>query len=303
MRRIYAQTVHPACILLFYIGAIGFTLACHHPVIVSVSFVCACLYLAVLGGGCALWKSLRFALLLMIVVSLFNPIFNRRGTTLLFMLGNNWVTLESTVFGVVSGIQLASIIVWSGSYMIAMTSDRFLYLFGKAAPSASLLITMTQRFIPTIQLQIEQICTSQQMLNQTPKRVLPKMNAAVRNISALLSWSMENAVEMADSMKARGYGIRRRTTFHLFRFDSRDSVILCLLLLLSGICALARLFGHGRMEFFPDMTLIITGVSGIVMYSAFALMALLPTFFEISQKIKYARIFPKGDPKLGSVRI
>ena len=304
VQKIHADTVHPICIFLFYVGVIGFTLACHHPVVVSVSFVCAGLYLISLKGLRALGRTLRFVLPLMLIVAIANPLFNRRGVTVLFMTwNNNWVTLEALMFGIVSGIQLAAIILWFASYQVVMTSDKFLYLFGKIAPSASLLITMTIRLVPTLQRQVKQIRTSQQMLNKMPERVLPRMNAAIRHLSTLLSWSMENAVEMADSMKARGYGIRRRTTFHLFRFDSRDSVILCLLLLFCGVCGLARTFGHGTMQFYPRMTLIITGVSGMVMYSTFALMCLLPTFFEMAERLRHRRVFPKGGHSLGSVRV
>ena len=58
---------------------------------------------------------------------------------------------------------------------------------------------------------------------------------------------MENAVQTADSMKARGYGVKRRTTFHLFVFDSRDAAVLGLILALTGICVLGRVFGHARL--------------------------------------------------------
>jgi len=301
VKKIHADTVHPTCIFLFFVGVIGLTLVGHHPVIVSVSFVCASLYLISLKGPRTLGRTLRFVLPLMIIVTIANPLFNRRGATILFeTFNNNWVTLESLMFGLVSGVQLASIILWFAGYQVVMTSDKFLYLFGKIAPSASLLITMTMRMIPTLQMQIKQIRISQQMLNKTPKRVLPRMNAAIRHISTLLSWSMENAVEMADSMKARGYGIRRRTTFHLFRFDSRDSVTLCLLLLLCGVCVLARSFGHGTMQFFPRTSLVITGVSGMVMYATFALLGLLPTLFEVAEHLRHRRIFSKGGKPLGS---
>ena len=300
MKRIHADTIHPSCILLFFVGIIGLTLACHHPVMVVVSVVCACLYLISLKGLHTLIQKMRFALLLMLIIALANPLFNRSGVTMLFVLFDQWVTLEAVMYGIVSGVQLASVILWFACYQAVMTSDKFLYLFGKLAPSASLLITMTLRLIPVIQLQLKQIQTSQRMLMKKTDRVSLKMNAAIRHISTLLSWSMENAVEMADSMKARGYGIRRRTTFHLFRFDTRDSVILCLLFFICGMCMLARSFGHGTMIFYPQMSLIITGTSGVVMYSAFAFLGLLPTLFEITERLRYARLFPKGGASVGS---
>ena len=132
-----------------------------------------------------------------------------------------------------------------------------------------------------------QIRTAQKMLLPENKRLLPRLHAANRNLSALLTWSMENAVQTADSMKARGYGVRRRTTFHLFVFDSRDAAVLGLILALAGICVLGRVFGHGTMEFYPRMDAVFTGVSGAVLYIAFAVLALFPSILEMKEKLTW----------------
>ena len=44
------------------------------------------------------------------------------------------------------------------------------------------------------------------------------------------TWSLENAIETADSMKSRGYGLPGRTAFSIFRFDRRDKLALPVLL-------------------------------------------------------------------------
>ena len=57
--------------------------------------------------------------------------------------------------------------------------------------------------------------------------------------SILVTWSLENAIETADSMKSRGYGLPGRTAFSIYRLDSRDRAMLgwlsfCGVYLLSG---------------------------------------------------------------------
>ena len=81
-------------------------------------------------------------------------------------------------------------------------------------------------------------------------------------------------------MKARGYGLRRRTTFHLFHFDSRDLRFFCGVMTLFGVCVIARAFGHGTMEFYPRMDAVITGQSGILLYILFGMLAFLPAILE-----------------------
>ena len=65
--------------------------------------------------------------------------------------------------------------------------------------------------------------------------------------------SLENAIETADSMKSRGYGLKGRTTFSIYRFEDRDKYTLvwfvfCFLYILAGVIVSA--FGF---RYFPDI--------------------------------------------------
>ena len=59
------------------------------------------------------------------------------------------------------------------------------------------------------------------------------------------------------------------------------------LLILAGICVLGRVFGHGTMEFYPRMDAVFTGVSGAVLYIAFAVLALFPSILEMKEKLTW----------------
>ena len=89
-------------------------------------------------------------------------------------------------------------------------------------------------------------------------------------------------------MKARGYGLKRRTTFHLFHFDSRDLRFFCGVMILFGVCVIARAFGHGTMEFYPRMDAVITGQSGILLYILFGMLAFLPAILEGKEALSMA---------------
>ena len=45
----------------------------------------------------------------------------------------------------------------------------------------------------------------------------------------MVTWSLESAIDTADSMRSRGYGEPGRTAFSIYRFDDRDrGLLLCL---------------------------------------------------------------------------
>ena len=276
----YFENLHPICILIYFVAVIGLTLVCFHPVMLVVSLVGAFSFLLRLKGGKGAGQQFRFVIPLFLLVAVANPLINHRGVTLLGMFLNQWITLEAIAYGITAGLSLAALILWFGCYSEVMTSEKFLYLFGKIAPSSALLISMALQLVPKLNRQLTEIKESQEMLRPAKKNFAGKLGTAIRHTSTLVGWSLEGAVEQTDSMKARGYGLKRRTTFHLFHFDSRDFRFLCGVLMLSGVCVIARAFGHGHMEFYPRMDAVITGESGIVLYFLFGVLAFLPAILE-----------------------
>lgn len=276
----YFENLHPICILLYFVAVIGLTLVCFHPVMLVVSLVGAFSFLLRLKGGKGAGQQFRFVIPMFLLVAVANPLINHRGVTLLGMFLNQWITLEAIAYGITAGLSLAALILWFGCYSEVMTSEKFLYLFGKIAPSSALLISMALQLVPKLNRQLTEIKESQEMLRPAKKNFAGKLGTAIRHTSTLVGWSLEGAVEQTDSMKARGYGLKRRTTFHLFHFDSRDFRFLCGVLMLSGVCVIARAFGHGHMEFYPRMDAVITGESGIVLYFLFGVLAFLPAILE-----------------------
>lgn len=283
----YFEHLHPICIFIYFVLVIGMSLACMHPLMMGISCIGALLFLQRLKGAKGVLGHLKFVGPMFFLIAIANPLINHRGVTLLTMFLDQWITLEAICYGLTAGLSLAALILWFACYQEVMTSDKFLYLFGKAAPATALLITMTLQLIPKLKGQLKTIQQSQEMLRPEKTGLMEKLHTGIRHMSTLISWTVENAVEQADSMKARGYGIRRRTTFHLFHFDSRDLRFLTGLFILGGVCIIARCFGHGTMDFYPRMSKMITGESGAVLYAVFAVLVCLPAILEGKEALRW----------------
>lgn len=60
----------------------------------------------------------------------------------------------------------------------------------------------------------------------------------LRQSSVLMGWAMEDSLETADAMRARGWGAcKRRTTYMPYRFTARDAVAVAMLLAGGLLCA------------------------------------------------------------------
>ena len=210
------------------------------------------------------------------------------GETPLFFLNDNPVTLEAIVYGAAIAVMLISVIFWFKCLNDVMTSDKFLYLFGRLIPKLSLILSMALRFVPLFKAQIKKIHQTQKTLGlYASKSVADRLLGGFRVLSVLITWSLENAVDTAASMKARGYGIKGRTSFSLFRFRAEDGALLGAI---AALCALVFLgFGGGRLDFhyYPYISPLTFDFTAWLGYAAALLLFFLPFAIEIKENLQW----------------
>ncbi|MGN1142201.1 MAG: energy-coupling factor transporter transmembrane component T family protein [Oliverpabstia sp.] len=278
------KNLHPICIFTYFVSVILLILLCMNPVVMMAACAGALFFLLQLEKEKAVsW--LKVILPMILFIALANPLLNHRGVTRLFKVFNQWLTLEALCYGITAALSLAALILWFACYQQVMTSDKFLYLFGRIAPATALLISMALNLVPKLQGQLRLIQECQEMMYPENQTTFDKLKRAIRSVSTLLGWSLENTVEQADSMKARGYGIKRRTTFHLFRFESKDAEFMVLLILLAGSCMIARVLGYGTMEFYPRMDSLFRNIGELVFYILFLALVCVPGILEWKEEI------------------
>ncbi|MCL2388517.1 MAG: energy-coupling factor transporter transmembrane protein EcfT [Defluviitaleaceae bacterium] len=204
---------HPVVSLLYFVAILGFSMFIMHPIALVISFSCAGIYAIYLNGKAAI-TSLKYMIPLLLLTAILNPLFNHRGVTILAYLPNgNPLTLESITYGIAAAIMLITVITWFTCLNKIITGEKLVYLFGRVSPALALILAMSLRFVPRFIAQMRVISHAQKCIGQ--KR-------GIKTISILLTWALENAIETADSMKARGYGLPNRTAFSVFRFRKRD---------------------------------------------------------------------------------
>ena len=218
---------------LYFGLVIAFTMFLMHPVSLAISLVSALVYAVYLNGRRAVRASLLYLLPMMAVAALVNPAFNHKGATILtYLPSGNPLTLESILYGAAAAAMLAAVITWFSCYTAVMTSDKFVYLFGRIIPALSLVLSMALRFVPKFKAQFQTVSEAQRCIGRDVSNggVIQRLRNGITILSIMVTWSLENAIETADSMKSRGYGLPGRTAFSIYRFDSRDRAALVWLL-------------------------------------------------------------------------
>lgn len=275
-----ADGLHPAAVFTYYAAVILLAMLYFNPVYIALGILFAVLHCLVYIGGKSLVRHLLFGLPAYALIAVLNPVVSHGGRTVLFRGFGMRISLESLFYGACSGAMLLLVLLWFSVYNRVVTAEKFMFLFSRAAASSAMLVTMAQRMVPLFLRRLKAVRAAQKTLGGTGS-AKNRFSGALREISILMSWSMEEGLDTADSMKSRGYGSRRRSHFSLYRFTARDTAFLAATVFLAGISA-AGYYTSVSEYFYPVFYLRIR-TAGYLSLSAYAVLCLLPLAAEAAR--------------------
>ena len=287
---------HPLVNFLYFTLVIGFSMALNHPLAQGISVICAIVYAVQTEGKKAVLFSLKWCLPMVLLTAFINPAFSHEGVTvLLYLPTGNPLTLESILYGLSSGAMIATVMLWFLNFNRVITSDKFIYLFGRIIPAMSLVLSMTLRFVPKFKAQLQLVTDAQKSIGRdiSEGTLWQRMKIAVTVLSIMVTWALENAIETADSMKSRGYGLKGRTAFSIYRFDDRDKLALLYL----GFCGLYLLAGSMVSAFgfryFPSIRYIGLNAVTLSFQFVYLILCLMPVALNGAEERKWKAIHSK----------
>ena len=250
------DAVHPAIPLAFFAAALGLTMGAFQPVLIATSLMGALACGALLRGGRAVARDLRWQLPLLVIVTLVNPVFAARGATELFRVGSFAFYGESLAYGAAMGGLLLATIAWFANAAAVLSADRVMTALGGRAPALALMLSMTLRLVPRFSRHGRAVADAQAACSRVaPAGKRQTIAAAVRQMSVLVGWSMEDCLETADSMRTRGWASgARRTAYRRQRFRTRDAVFMAVVLGLGALCVAVAVAAVGQFRFYPTLT-------------------------------------------------
>ena len=292
------DSYHPAINLIYFVSAIGFTLWFNHPVFVMISYGAAFAYSVKLNGRRALIFNLCLVPLVFAWTAWYSY-YTHFGVTVLRQnfVGND-ITLESAVYGLVVGVMAAAVIMWMSCVFAVVSSDKVVYLFGRISPRLSLFISIGLRGVPRIKEAARKISTAQNGVGMGcgQGNVVQRLRNCLRLVSIMITWAIESFLQASESMRSRGYMLKGRTAFSIYRFDNRDRslvlvIVACLTLVLMG-----AVLNQTSILYDPEIVVNrITWVS-YVFYVGYGVLLLLPLGLQVWSEAVFARTRKQTGP-------
>ncbi|MGN0460737.1 MAG: energy-coupling factor transporter transmembrane component T [Ruminococcus sp.] len=280
------SSLHPLVLMVYFLTILVVSMFSTNPVLLSLSLVGGMMFFGMMNSAKSFLSDLAFYIPMFFLIAIINPLFSHNGVTPLFFMNGNPVTLEAILYGGNIALMLLAVVYWCKCYSEIMTTDKFLFLFGKVIPKLALVLSMALRFIPLFRekhREFRMVQSASGLYDQ--KGFVNKILCELKVFSALVTWSLENSVDTASSMKARGYGLKGRTHFSMYKFRKRDGLMLTINLLLFFVVALGMAGGFVDFSFYPSVTEIKWGAVQIMVYISMGIMSLLPFITEMWEVI------------------
>lgn len=268
----FFRTCHPAIHFIYFAAAIIMSVGFSHPCFLLCAYLCAFICAVFFGGKKAFARNviLVFA---MIAFTLFYSMYNHFGVTVLAVnfIGNKF-TLESLTAGFVIGIKTVTALMWFDAMCAVMTSDEIIYLLGRAAPALSLYAAVFLRMIPCIR-------SERELIKNARRSAGIRESAAAGFFSRggiLISWTAERLSDSAVSMRARGFTLKGRSAYSIYRFDNRDRGLVVFMFTLITLLLMALILGDTSARYSSVIAVARPNARTAAFASVYALFMLLP---------------------------
>lgn len=291
MDRLYHSfgQLHPTVGFFYFLLVFVSCFLSRSPVMLLICLFSGLLYLCVMKGIGAALRSLAMALPMAFFLFLINPLFNHNGVTPLFYINDTPFTLEAAVYGVLTALAITDTLLWFRISNDTFDHDKSVYLFGRAFPTAALMIGMIFRTTSYLQKELQRIRYAQNGLGVITHK--GRLTARVKNAAALFLCltgnALEHSVDTAVAMRSRGYGLQGRSRRQQYRFRTKDGAVLLLFLLLAGALGVFFFYGVFAFEVIPALDVLEWGWVQITGYLLYGLFLNIPLLYNGKEALKW----------------
>lgn len=278
--------IHPAIFIVYFLILIVFAFLFNNPYYIITFGIMILTLIALQGSTSEIKSTFKVFLPLVLFITILNTIFTHVGDTHIYVYGSNYVTLEAIVYGIIMAVTFFLVTLTFIAYNTYVSYQDMLYVFSKKYPNISMIIIMSLRFVPLIQKRSKELLELSKLRNHNENLTYTeRISELIRNFGLVVSWSLEEAMQTASSMKARGYNITKRTSYLEYKFNRID-VLLSILIVATVIILLFGLSqGIGSINVYPKFTFSFSQLPFNVYYLSFVVLLLPFIIIEIWERI------------------
>lgn len=246
---------------LAYLGAVlllAFTI--EHPVYLAALTCAVWAVLVALVDGREYRPYLGYGAFAAIGIMLINPLVSRAGDSVLWVgptlpiVGPMTVSAEAIVYGIGMGLRLLCVIAVFALYSTLVDPDALYRLISPVSLGSALVVALSIRLFPATVRDTQRITDAQRSrgLALDAGSVSTRVRARVPVLDALLTTSLDRAMNLAEALETRGFGRPGRSRLAAPALSPTDRIVLAL----SAACAVLGVglaASAARFAYYPQL--------------------------------------------------
>ncbi|MBO7443704.1 MAG: cobalt ABC transporter permease [Methanobrevibacter sp.] len=292
------------------------------PYFVVTFLILILVLIALQGISHELKNIMKLFIPLSILIMILNPLLNRTGAHKIYLWSGFFITYEAIAYGILMSLALLIVILVFSSYNRSVSYQEMLYIFSKKLPIISMIIVMALRFIPLINsraIEVQKLnnlksngieldsededridveafnsnintdynskLVDKLKSNKRIAAIIKEAKTLGKIMGITVSWSLEESMFTAKSMKARGYNATERTSYLSYKFSNADFAFIALIIITVGIIIAGLLIGVGMINIYPSIDFRFSNLPFNIYYLAFIVFLLPLIYLEIKERI------------------
>lgn len=247
---------HPFVMACYFIVSTVAIMVINHPLFLIASFVIAIFNAKLFVSTSTLLKVLKGSLLFVVIMVTINIFLNQNGTTEIIRVFGQTITLEVITYSCIMSFMLLLIFQLSLLFNETMNGAKLMYVLSKLVPKTGLVTMLALRYVPLLKVQLQQIMTVQKLkgYSMTEGTLIERIKSGLLLLQLLLTISLEDALQTAESMKARGYGLKiKRTSYTPYIWSIYDSISIIILVVIFLSTIISTFTGLGMITVYPKL--------------------------------------------------
>ncbi|WP_042143518.1 energy-coupling factor transporter transmembrane component T [Paucisalibacillus sp. EB02] len=283
------RSFHPYVQICYYLFIGSLLMYFNHPIFLTTALILLIFVNLSHDSGKALKKWIVILILMSLIIILLNPFLVSRGTTILFYFRGKQVTLEAIIYGITMALFIVNILMMFVSFNVILNGNRFLYIFSKFLPRTAFLIMMSIRFVPLFKRRLDEISDVHHIrgMSMAVGSIKNRMKNGMLRLQIVLTWSLEEAVHTADSMKARGYGLGKKTSYIPYYMKKQDWAWLVTLCLLFALCIAGGTLGYGKLIIYPKLGTLHFFLIDWIVFGCMMILFSFPLWVEGRERLRW----------------
>jgi energy-coupling factor transport system permease protein len=212
------------------------------------------------GVGWTLARSLRTAAVVALPIVAVNVLVSRDGLTVFARLGDlgpfgqGNLTVEALVYGAVIALKLAVVMLATTLASLAVNPDELLRVARRLSFRSALTASLATRMIPLLAGDARRIAEAQRTRPPAATRSAGGRGLdRIRLLSAIVSSSLDRALDVAATLELRGFATARRAPRRSLVWSRHDLAFAAAAVALAAVALAARLAGVGAFDAYPEV--------------------------------------------------